>query len=186
VGAATKGRRSRRASEPDSLRQRGTPSRMTSFETSAEPLPDARGVIIYGIRDKATGEIRYVGQTTSLSRRRSVGYAGKVARCLAKIEWEYVELARATIDTSAAEEQRHIDMLRAAGVRLLNTCKAARSRARPQAPKPRLGPWQERQTKLPRRLFTATAEEFAKQQSKAERAGISWNAWARRALAVAE
>lgn len=46
--------------------------------------------------------------------------------------------------------------------------------------------WRERETKLKRRLLSATEAEFAEQDKRAAAAGLSWSTWARRKLALGD
>jgi hypothetical protein len=135
----------------------------------------SREAIVYGIRDKHTGAIRYVGQTaTSLAERKAHGYGGLIGKWMKANEWEYVVLARCRLERAAQVELEQIELQRLAGVQLLNT----------RAPVPSAARIPGLRAPIARRSmpFRATREEFEDQDRRARAAGLSWNEWARRKL----
>ncbi len=79
-------------------------------------------MIIYGIRDVASGEIRYVGRAANLASRKASRYSKTVEAWMRENAYDYVELARCgdTDEEAHTAELSMYDQLTAKGCRLLN------------------------------------------------------------------
>jgi|SRR3954469_17442878 hypothetical protein len=150
---------------------------MAAEDIGAAEVPKPREVTIYGIRDKATGEIRYVGQTVSLKHRKASRYAPDVAAWLLVTDWEYVELAKAALDDAVEVEQSKIDELRTSGAALFNKKPAYRSIALSVAPP---GPGRSRFQRFS--LRPTEDGQLEAWKAAAGRAGMNISDWMRESL----
>ena len=144
-----------------------------------------RQVTIYGIREVGTEKLLYVGASTDLRSRRTVGYSPRVTRVLSKIDWEYVVLELTRLDEAPACELRWIQSMRAAGHPLRNSnVPGPKHYALATAPSRsgRSGP--SGKTELIQCKVYLSKSEQDVQKALANAAGLSWSTWARRKLAA--